>query len=62
MNQRVLVILNKSNKNKTVEIELPPNYNLSEAIDLLNGETKKINNNRLVCNVNSIGYLIFKMK
>lgn len=61
-NQRVIVILNKSNKNKTVEIELPTNYNLSEAINLLNGETKKINNHRLVCNVNSIGYLIFKIK
>jgi len=60
--QRVLVILNKSNKNKTVEIDLPPIYNLSEAVDLFTGETKKMTSSRLVCDVGSIGYLIFKMQ
>lgn len=62
MNQRVLVILNKNNKSVTVDIELPPSYNVSEAIDLVNGQTFKINKNRLVSNVNSISYLIFIIK
>lgn len=62
LNQRVLVILNKSNNNKNIDIELPPYYSVTEAVDLLNGLSIKINKNRLVCDVDSLSYIIFNVK
>ncbi len=61
MNERILVILNKSDKEQVINFTLPAIYNLNTATDLINGESVRINENVIALSVNSIGFRILKL-
>jgi glycosidase len=61
MNDRVLVILNKSEEKKKVQLKFPQIYNISEAVDLSDGHTYTINNHELILDVPAIDWQIFKL-
>jgi len=58
MNERVLVVLNKSEGKQKVKLNIPPMYNLSEAVDLSEGITYKIIKNELNLDIPAIGWII----
>jgi glycosidase len=61
MNERILVILNKSEKEQLVNLTLPSVYNLKTAADIISGETFPVNENLLSLNIKGIGYRIVKL-
>jgi cyclomaltodextrinase len=62
MNERILVILNKSENEQFIDLNLPEIYNLSTATDLFTGDTYKINENIISFNLKGIGFRILKLK
>lgn len=62
MNQRVLVILNKSNEEQTVKVTLPSIYNSLSTNNLLNNEDIHVINNLLVCKLKPIDYLLLEIQ
>ena len=62
MNERILVILNKSEKEKMIKLNVPAIYNLNTAIDLITDESFRINDNEIKLTLKSIGSRILKLK
>ena len=56
MNERILVILNKSDNDKTIELKIPEIYNIKSANDLLSGITYETSNNILNIKMNGRNY------
>jgi glycosidase len=61
MNERVLVVLNKSEENQNVKLKIPMIYKLTEAVDLSDGGTYEIINDKLTLDLPAIGWQIFKL-
>jgi hypothetical protein len=61
MNERILIILNKSEKEEIVNLELPEFYNLKEAKDLASSKEFEVKDNKISLDVNGLGYLIMKL-
>jgi glycosidase len=59
LNERVLTVLNKSEKNRTVDLNLHQVYNLENAIDLATGNISPINSDQLIVEVPGIGWRMF---
>lgn len=62
MNERIIVVVNKNSNQQKIELTLPGIYKVSKAKDLVNSNEFEIKNNKLVINVNRIGYLILKLE
>jgi cyclomaltodextrinase / maltogenic alpha-amylase / neopullulanase len=62
MNERILVILNKSEMEQIAELTLPVIYSVREAVDLISGESLQVKNNVIKINISGISYLIMKLK
>ncbi|HZW40130.1 MAG TPA: alpha-amylase family glycosyl hydrolase [Ignavibacteriaceae bacterium] len=62
INERILVVLNKDNKNKNININLPEIYYLKEGIDLVSNKSYKVKNNSIQLNIDGIGFKILKLK
>jgi glycosidase len=62
MNERILVILNKNEREQKVSFQLPGIYNLKNARSILNGEVLEIKEDKISLNVPAIGYLILKLE
>ncbi len=60
-NERIIVLLNKSEENLKVSLSLPDNYKIKEVVDLISGERIDITNNILNCAVNPVGYKYLKV-
>jgi glycosidase len=58
MNERILVVLNKSEEKQKVQLNIPQIYNLTEAVDLSNGNTYRIINDELILDVSAIDWII----
>lgn len=56
MNERILIVLNKSENSRQVELQLPVFYNISSASDIISGEKIKVENGKSEISVNGIGY------
>jgi glycosidase len=61
MNERVLVILNKSEEMQKIKLNIPPMYNLTEAVDLSDGNTYEIINDDLILDVPAIDWIICRL-
>jgi glycosidase len=61
MNERVLVVLNKSEEKQEVQLNIPPMYNLTEAVNLSDGNTYEIINDDLILDVPAIDWIICRM-
>ena len=61
MNERILVILNKSEKEQQVHLTLPSIYNLKQASDIIDGGTFPVSENLLSLKISGIGYRILKL-
>jgi cyclomaltodextrinase len=62
MNERILVVLNKSENEQLIDLNLPTIYNLRLATDLITGSAYGINQNIISISVKSISFKIFKLK
>ncbi|MFQ5584336.1 MAG: alpha-amylase family glycosyl hydrolase, partial [Calditrichia bacterium] len=60
-NERILVVLNKSDQPQQIEIALPEFYRVSGAVGLLNGEKIQIENNRLMLDISHTSFMVFKI-
>ena len=56
MNERILIVLNKSENPQQVELQLPEFYNIDSVSDIISGEKTKVKNGKVRITVNSIGY------
>ena len=61
MNERILVILNKSEKEQMINLNLPAIYNSNTATDLITGDSIRINEDVITLGLNSISFRILKM-
>jgi glycosidase len=61
MNERILVILNKSYDEQNFSVELPKIYKTSKLINLFNGEEILLTKNQLNIKVKGTSFLILKM-
>jgi glycosidase len=61
MNERILVVLNKSGKDQQVNLTFPSIYNIKSAADIISNDTIPVNENLLSLNINGIGYRILKL-
>ncbi|RPI75578.1 MAG: hypothetical protein EHM47_02290, partial [Ignavibacteriales bacterium] len=62
LNERILVVLNKDNAEKKLDLLLPDVYKLIKAKDLISGEEFEIKNNHLLLTSGSTSYNIFLME
>jgi len=62
MNERILVVLNKSMKEQTISLDLPVIYTIRKATDLISGKVLQVDNNAATFNVKGNGYLILKLE
>ena len=62
MHQRVLVALNKSDRQQSVQVALPAFYDETHAIDLLNNTREAISNRRMDIAVPPYGYRILRLQ
>jgi glycosidase len=60
-NERLLVILNKAESEKTVSLNLPALIQAKTAIDVLTGEAFSVNGNKVTIPVMKIGYRVLKI-
>ncbi len=61
MNERVLVVLNKSEDIMSVSLNIPEQYGIDQGIDLINNEIYKIATNSIEINIPEIGYKIIRL-
>jgi len=61
MNERILIILNKSEKEQLINLNLPAIYNVSTATDLISGDSFRVNGNAITVGVKGIGFRILKL-
>ena len=61
MNERVLVVLNKSEVTQNIQLSTPRMYNLTEAVDLSDGNSYSIINDELNLDVPAIAWQLFKL-
>ncbi len=61
MHERILVVLNKSNRSQDLEIRIPQVYHANRARDLLSGDEARIQNNVLVVTIPSLGEKIYRI-
>lgn len=62
MNERILVILNKNENYKKIELSLPEIYKINRATDIITGESFGISKNTFSQTISGIGYKIFKLE
>ncbi|HLG31901.1 MAG TPA: alpha-amylase family glycosyl hydrolase [Ignavibacteriaceae bacterium] len=62
LNERILVVINKSEKEQTLELVIPQFYNSSIAKNLLDNTETILSDSKLIVTVSSIGYKIFKLQ
>jgi glycosidase len=62
MNERILVVVNKSSNQTKVEYTLPGMYKVIKANDLVSGKEFEIKNNKLDVNIGGIEYLVLQIK
>lgn len=61
MNERILVVLNKSENKQKVSLALPALYDVKKANNLSNGESLLVKDNEISLNIKEISYLILKL-
>jgi glycosidase len=61
-NERILIILNKSNLSPDAELKFPSCYNLKTAADLFSGRTKEIKAEILLVTVEPLSFKIYSLK
>jgi len=61
MNQRILVVLNKSEKQQQINLQLPAIYRIKSATDIIYGDLVELSENSMSLNVKAIGYRLIKL-
>jgi len=62
LNERILVVLNKSKNVEKLNITLPGIYNLQKAIDVISKKEFRITDNKLSVDINGMTYLVLKLE
>ena len=62
MNERVLVVLNKSADDKTIKLELPSEFNTNELMNVSSSEKTSVNNNSCEISLSSLGWGMYLLK
>jgi cyclomaltodextrinase len=62
MNERILIVLNKSENDQITSLKIPEFYNINRATDLITGESYSLNQNMFSQSIGGIGYKILKLE
>ncbi|NUM61049.1 MAG: alpha-glucosidase C-terminal domain-containing protein, partial [Ignavibacteriaceae bacterium] len=62
LNERILVILNKSEKEQQVNLTLPDIYNIKTANDVISADSFQVKDGSISFAVKGIGYRILKLE
>ncbi len=62
MNERLLIVLNKTLTNKEIEFDLPSAYHATELVDVNSGEKISVRNNHSKVIIPSIGWRVFTVQ
>jgi glycosidase len=60
-NERILVVINKSEKAQERQIEIPDYYIIQDAVNLLNGERYSLIEHKLKLKIPALGRMVFKV-
>lgn len=60
-NERILVVLNKSDEQQTINLSLPSSYNIDEVVDLITKEKKVVRDSSLFVKLDGVGYKFYKL-
>jgi len=60
-NERILVVLNKSEQVQTFKLLVPELYHLHELVDIVNGEKLILANNQATVSIPAIGWRVYKV-
>jgi glycosidase len=61
-NERMLVVLNKSERAQTVDLLIPELYHLHELVDVISGEKEDLKNDRVRVSVPLIGWRMYQVQ
>ena len=61
-NERMLVVLNKSERAQTVDLLIPELYHSQKLTDVMSGEKVDLKNNRTSVSVPAIGWRVYKLQ
>jgi glycosidase len=61
-NERMLVVLNKSERAQTVDLLIPELYHLHELVDVISGEKVDLKNDRVRVSVPLIGWRVYQVQ
>ncbi|MBI3124326.1 MAG: alpha-glucosidase C-terminal domain-containing protein, partial [Ignavibacteriales bacterium] len=61
-NERILIVLNKSEEPVKVSLTLPANYKINEAVDLITNQKTAVAGNNISLEMNSTGYKFIKLQ
>jgi PhoPQ-activated pathogenicity-related protein len=59
MNERMLVVLNKSDNEQMIDLNIPRIYDVKNAEDLSNGKLHKISDGKFSVTIPAIGWRMF---
>lgn len=62
MNERILTVINKGSSKQNLELDLPENYHISIARDLINEKEFKVVNNKILIGLDGINSVILKLE
>lgn len=62
MNERLLVVLNKSEKVRTIDLQLPEFYQSRQLVDVISGEKVALKKNSAVISISAIGWRVFTLR
>lgn len=62
MNERILVVLNKSDRVQTIDLRLPEMYHSCELADVISNEKVNIKNDRTTISIPPIGWRVFRVR
>ncbi|MDZ7344801.1 MAG: alpha-glucosidase C-terminal domain-containing protein, partial [candidate division KSB1 bacterium] len=62
LNERLLVVLNKSEQPQIVRIDLPKFYQVEKAVDVMTGREYTMTNHHLVLTIPAIGWQVWKIE
>ncbi len=60
--ERILVVLNKSDEQQTINLVLPSSYNIDEAVDLITKEKKVVRDSSISLRLDGVGYKFYKLQ
>ena len=62
VNEKLIIVLNKSENNQSVTLQIPKVYNSSKLVDVISNENLNVNNGSADIGIDGYGWRVFKIE